>query len=342
MFCVKNVIIVINISKGIKLFQKILLTGFFGEGNLGDEAILKAICENLPKEITPIITSGSKHSFGKDIRRRGILSIIPYLKATYQSPVTLFAGGILQDWSWEGVTFFANRIITAAKIGSTPILFGAGIGPLRSEKAKRLVKKALSFVKIAYVRDKTSYDLYKSLLPNANVELGTDWTWHFPIKKIKGMNESVLGVNLRQWNNTELLRKAALQIDSFHGKKIGLVARKNDEYAIYRTFNTVDLKNIADFSECASMCDNFSHGIAMRYHVALAMLRSGLPTKLVCYDDKVKDLAFSNGLKIDENSISFGYEKATDVFLKRNEQLFSKMKTAFLKILEEKYDIMNQ
>ncbi len=321
--------------------QSILLTGFFGEGNLGDESILKAICENLPEKITPIITSGSKHSFGIDIRRRGI-SIVPYLKSAYQSPVTLFAGGILQDWSWEGVTFFANRIIAAAKMGSTPILFGAGIGPLRSGKARKLVKKALSFVKIAYVRDKTSYDLYKSLLPNANVELGTDWTWHFPIKKIKGMNESVLGVNLRQWNNTELLRKSALQIDSFHGRKIGLVARKNDEYAIYRTFNTVDLRNIADFSECASICDNFSHGIAMRYHVALAMLRSGLPTKLVCYDDKVKDLAYSNGLKIDENNISFGYEKASEEFLTQNKQLFENMKSAFSKFLQKKYDIINQ
>lgn len=319
--------------------QSILLTGFFGEGNLGDEAILKAICQNLPQEITPIITSNFKHNYGIDIKRRGFFSLYPFLKAAYQSPVTLFAGGILQDWSWEGVTFFAYRIIAAAKMGSTPVLFGAGIGPLRSEKARKLVKKALSFVKIAYVRDKTSFDLYKSLLPNANVKLGTDWTWHFPIKKIKGINESILGVNLRQWNNTNLLRKAALQIDSFHGKKIGLVARKNDEYAIYKTFNTVDLREIADFSECATICENFSHGIAMRYHVALAMLRSGLATKLVCYDDKVKDLAISNGIQIDENGISFGYEKASEKFLNSNEQLFAKMRTSFSQLLEEKYDI---
>lgn len=322
--------------------QNILLTGFFGEGNLGDEAILKAICENLPKEITPIITSGSNHNYGIDIKRRGFFSLYPFLKAAYKSPVTIFTGGILQDWSWEGVTFFAYRIIAAAKMGSTPVLFGTGIGPLRSEKAKRLVKKALSFVKIAYVRDKTSYDLYKSLLPNANVKLGTDWTWHFPIKKIKEINKSVLGVNLRQWNKTNLLEKAALQINSFHGKKIGLVARKNDEFAIYKTFNTYDIRNITDFSDCALICENFSQGIAMRYHVALAMLRSGLPTKLVCYDDKVKDLAFSNRIQIDENGISFGYEKASEEFISSNEKLFTKMRTAFSQLLEEKYDIMNQ
>ena len=319
--------------------KSILLTGFFGEGNLGDEAILKAICENLPKEITPIITSGSKHSFGVDIKRRGVFSIFPYLKAAYQSPVTLFTGGILQDWSWEGVTFFAYRIIAAAKMGSVPVLFGAGIGPLRSQRARKLVKKALSFVKVAYLRDQTSYDLYKELLPNANIHLGTDWTWHFPISKTKEINDSVLGVNLRQWANDDLLQKAIEQINSFDGEKIGLLARRGDIKTIKRIDNLSDLKDLNDFSECAQICNNFKFGIAMRYHVALAMLRNGLSTKLVCYDDKVKDLAISTAMKLDENDISLGFNKAPEEFITNNEQLFSKMKDAFFKLLEEKYKL---
>ena len=125
--------------------KNILITGFFGEGNLGDEAILKAICENLPENIVPIITSGSiNHHFGKDIKRRSFFSWLYFLKAAFNSPVTIFTGGILQDWSWEGVTFFAYRILAAAKMGSMPVLYGTGIGPLRSNLAKILVKKALS------------------------------------------------------------------------------------------------------------------------------------------------------------------------------------------------------
>ena len=314
-----------------------MLTGFFGEGNLGDEAILKAICENLPKEITPIITSSSKHSFGVDIKRRGVFSIFPYLKAAYQSPVTLFTGGILQDWSWEGVTFFAYRIITAAKMGSVPVLFGAGIGPLRSQRARKLVKKALSFVKVAYLRDQTSYDLYKELLPNANIHLGTDWTWHFPISKTKEINNSVLGVNLRQWANDELLQKAIEQINSFDGEKIGLLARKGDIKTIKRIDNLSDLKDLNDFSECAQICNNFKFGIAMRYHVALAMLRNGLSTKLVCYDDKVKDLAISTAMKLDENDISLGFNKAPEDFISDNELRFKEMKSSFLELIQSKY-----
>lgn len=320
--------------------QSILLTGFFGEGNLGDEAILKAICENLPKEITPIITSSSKHSFGIDIKRRGIFSVVPYLKAAYQSPVTLFAGGILQDWSWEGVTFFAHRIIAAAKMGSTPVLFGAGIGPLRSEKARKLVKKALTFVKIAYLRDKTSYELYKSLLPNANILLGTDWTWHFPIENNKNFKENILGINLRQWKDSNLLNKAIEQIGSFQGKKIGLSARDGDIETIKRVASIEEIKNIKDFSDCASFCKNLSCGIAMRYHVALAMLRSGLPTKLVSYDEKVKALAYSTEMELDKNAISLGFNKASKSFFDENHFLFTKMKNSFSELLKHKYDIV--
>lgn len=320
--------------------KNILITGFFGEGNLGDEAILKAICENLPENIVPIITTGSiQHNFGKDIKRRGFFSWPYFLKAAFCSPVTIFTGGILQDWSWEGVTFFAYRIIAAAKMGSIPVLYGAGIGPLRSNLAKILVKKALSYVKVAYVRDKTSYDLYKSLLPNANVKLGTDWTWHFPVEKVKEIrkqNDSNLCFNLRPWKyNSKLIDEALKLINCFPSKKVALIARKGDN--LNYVFNLIDIKEVNDFVECAKFCLNFSYGVAMRYHVALAMLRAGLETKLVCYDDKVIDLAESAGLFIKLDEITQGYKKASDEFFTTNEARFQEMKDSFLELISRVY-----
>ena len=309
--------------------KNILITGFFGEGNLGDEAILKAICENLPKDIIPIITSNKKHSYGIAIKRKGLLSLPSFLKAAYNSPITIFTGGILQDWSWEGVTFFAHRIILTAKMGSIPVLFGAGIGPLRSEKARKLVTKALRFVKIAYVRDKSSYDLYKSLLPNADVRLGTDWTWHFPIDKIKTNSNQALGINLRQWKDKSLLNKAIEIINNLNHKKIGLLARKGDIKEFERVANLQNIKNPTDFTGFANECKKLTCGIAMRYHAALAMVRSGLPTKLICYDDKVKNLAESIGMSVD-NGITEGFYVAPDEFFSNNELLYKKMRESFL------------
>ena len=320
--------------------KSILLTGFFGEGNLGDESILKAICDNLPSNITPIITSGSKQDFGISIRRRGIFSWPSFFKAAYNSPITVFTGGILQDWSWEGVTFFAYRIIAAAKMGSTPVLFGAGLGPLRSDKAKKLVKKALSFVKIAYVRDKTSYDLYKNLLPNANVKLGTDWTWHFTIEKQNKPDSNRLAVNLREWKDNSLLNNALEEINTFEGSKIGLAARKGDIKLLQTIPNISKTLCPNSFLDFSKICNNCSYGIAMRYHAALAMLRAGLPVKLVCYDDKVKDLAVSTEMVLNKNCISLDFNTPPCDFFTKNEELYLEMKKSFLEVIKQKYDII--
>ncbi len=310
--------------------NNILLVGFYGEGNLGDEAILRAICQNLPKNVKPIITSGVKQHFGVSIRRRGLLSWLSFLMAASKSPITVFSGGILQDWSWEGVTFFANRIIAAAKMGSKPVLFGAGIGPIRSERARRLVKKALSFVKLAYVRDKSSYELYKSLLPEANVHLGTDWTWHFNIARNECAKEHKLAVNLRQWGDRQLLAGAFDAVKAFDGEKAGLAARKGDIGLIEEAINSSGVACPGSFEAYAEACKDCSHGVAMRYHAALAMLRAGLATKLICYDDKVKDLAISAGMVLNKNGISSNFNAPSCDFFITNDKLYQNMKKDFL------------
>lgn len=319
--------------------MNILLTGFYGEGNLGDEAILRAICENLPSEITPIITSGTKQSFGKSIKRRGLFSWPSFLKAAASSPITVFSGGILQDWSWEGVSFFALRIIAAAKMGSQPVLYGAGIGPLRSEKARNLTKKALSLVRQAYVRDKTSLELYKELLPNANVKLGTDWTWHFPINKTNKKSEhNTLGINLRQWLDSDLLQSTIKEIKDFDGSKKGLAARSGDIKLISEISDPNSVVCPGSFEEFATSCNGLTHGIAMRYHAALAMLRCGIPTKLVCYDNKVKDLARQLGMELNESGISLNFNAPSSDFFTNNEKLYSEMKISFQNLLKCNYE----
>lgn len=310
--------------------KNILLVGFYGEGNLGDEAILQAICENLPDLVTPIITSGSKQPYGKSIIRRGLISWPSFLLASRKCPITVFSGGILQDWSWEGVTFFAHRIIASAKMGSMPVLFGAGIGPLRSEKARRLAKRALSFVKVAYVRDQYSYNLYKSLLPNANVHLGTDWTWQYKITSRSLPSNSKMMVNLRQWGNKNLLNKVLEITSDFNGIKTGVSARKGDTNLIKEICGISEVVCPNGFVEFANCCQNAEYGIAMRYHVALAMLRAGIKTKLICYDEKVKCLAESLKLEVDENGISKQFKAPPWDFFVNNEELFKKMRNSFI------------
>ncbi|HAE40234.1 MAG TPA: hypothetical protein DCG57_16610, partial [Candidatus Riflebacteria bacterium] len=148
--------------------MKILLCGFFGEGNLGDETILQAIRQQLPDSCSLTITSGRLSSIGgQSIGRRGILAWPAFIQALLENDAAIFSGGILQDWSFEGVTFFALRMIAASMLRCEPALWGAGIGPLRSPGGKKLASRALKRVNSAWLRDDASNRLYQELTGNA-------------------------------------------------------------------------------------------------------------------------------------------------------------------------------
>jgi polysaccharide pyruvyl transferase WcaK-like protein len=309
--------------------MKILLCGFFGEGNLGDETILGAIREQLPDNCSLTVTSGRHMLYGGlAIRRRGLLAWPAFLQAAFENRVAIFSGGLLQDWSFEGVTFFALRMIAASTLRCEPALWGAGIGPLRSPGSKKLAARALKRVKTAWLRDSKSLQLFNELTGTPAAD-GTDWSWHFPVTASPERENAPMAINLRQWNNEDWRNQVAHQLRHSQRQIVGLAARRSDIDAIRELAPTASIMHPATFSEFAESCRNFSLGLAMRYHAALAMLRAGLPVKLTAYDDKVSELArAAEVLTIAQNQIS-GFKTASPQFISCQQQKFTVMQNAF-------------
>ncbi len=304
--------------------MNILLTGFYGEGNLGDETILRAIILNLPPFVSPIITSGktkpalSDDRFPRYIRRRGVFSWSPFLCNALKSKKAIFSGGILQDWSADGVLFFASRIFAAAALKCAPSLWGAGIGPLRSKAARSIAAKALKYTEKVWLRDEASATLYKDLI-NRTPEIGTDWSWHFnsPTKP-QTIIDGLTAINLRPWKHN-ISELEALKTTQFaqNTKFLGMPARKEDIKAIKALFPTAEIIQPATFEDYMTQCAVAENGIAMRYHAALAMLRAGTNLKLVPYDTKVEEL--KKAIVNKQNYIA------------TNEKRFEQMREAFKK-----------
>jgi len=309
--------------------MKILLCGFFGEGNLGDETILAAIREQLPDSHSLTVTSGRQMLYGGlAIRRRGLLSWPAFLQAAFENNLAIFSGGLLQDWSFEGVTFFALRMIAASTLRCEPALWGAGIGPLRSPGSKKLAARALKRVKTAWLRDNASLQLFNELTGTPAAD-GTDWSWNFPVTASPERENSPLAINLRQWNSDEWRDQVAHQLRHSQRQIVGMAARRSDMDVIRELAPTASIMHPATFSEFAGSCRNFSLGLAMRYHAALAMLRAGLPVKLVAYDDKVAELArLAKVPTIAENQIS-GFKTADPSFISCQQQKFTTMQSVF-------------
>ncbi|PKP54929.1 polysaccharide pyruvyl transferase CsaB, partial [Candidatus Atribacteria bacterium HGW-Atribacteria-1] len=132
--------------KKSKTMAKIMISGYYGFNNTGDEAILKSMVgafkEKIPQiKITvlshnPLQTSRTYQV--KAINRLHLISIICCLRN-----VNLFisgGGGLLQDSTGKGWSIlYYLGLILAAKIVKAPVMiYAQGIGPVNKQINKKL------------------------------------------------------------------------------------------------------------------------------------------------------------------------------------------------------------
>jgi N-acetylglucosaminyldiphosphoundecaprenol N-acetyl-beta-D-mannosaminyltransferase len=140
--------------------MKLLLVGYFGSGNIGDEAILSALVSAIKHDhpsakITVLSEDPAETSsiYGVDsIRKFSFLRIINEVR---NSDALIFGGGgLLQDsTSAKSLYYYLFLIFLAKFFGRKVILLGQGIGPVRK---RSLLKRALANADLVAVRDEKS------------------------------------------------------------------------------------------------------------------------------------------------------------------------------------------
>ncbi|MBF0500288.1 MAG: polysaccharide pyruvyl transferase family protein [Candidatus Riflebacteria bacterium] len=281
--------------------MKTLLVGFFGEGNLGDEAMLSGICRVAPDTSHFVVTSGSHPLPVKipTIKRRGLNGWLDFLRVLPKTRRMVLLGGILQDWSIEGVTFYALRIMAARCLNIEISLWGAGLGPLRRMSARSFAGRALKKVDSAWLRDLDSQRLFLELT-GRSAHLGADWSWAIPApSRGKPDNSDSIGINLRPWFHEGWKNSAEERFRNLADRQraVAIAARSEDLRLLKSSFPGIDLRSPADFTELLECCSTLSEGWAMRYHVVLAMLRTGIPVVPLPYDEKVRSLCREAGIE---------------------------------------------
>lgn len=147
--------------------KNILISGYYGFDNAGDEAILSALCqlfEDYPVRIH-VLTAGSEHQLPGcrfvSIQRTHLPAIIKALKTC-----DLFisgGGGLFQDVTGLGsVPYYGGLLKIAQSMGVPTMVFGQGIGPLRYGINRWLLKQAFRKVQAISVRDEESYEFLQA------------------------------------------------------------------------------------------------------------------------------------------------------------------------------------
>ena len=166
---------------------QVLLCGYYGEHNLGDDALLAVLLDQIPSPWMSRVTAhdseavqGLHHCNGvRAVQRRS-------LKATAQALIhsdalVLGGGSLLQDSTSFKSLIYYICLLALARLRSIPvILWGQGLGPLNRWTSRLLVRLILPGVRAIGWRDPASKRLADQWHVSVPTLVAADPVWSFP------------------------------------------------------------------------------------------------------------------------------------------------------------------
>lgn len=292
---------------------RVLLCGYYGEHNLGDDALLEVLLSQLPPGCQATVTAYDadlvRERFGVQTVQRRSLPLV--LKALRRCDALVLGGGsLLQDSTSFGSLLYYAALIAAARLeGKLVLLWGQGLGPLRRRRSRLLVGRLLRLATAMSWRDSESAALAKRLGREGPV--GSDPVWALPAQPWRGSG----GPLVLCFRPTGQLRGSAwrpylLALDQ--------VARDHDREVIWLPFHATQDRGLLEQlrqqqllpaglaarsrevlaerpSEAMAMASGAGLVVAMRLHGLILAALAGAPCAALSYDPKVAAAAAALG-----------------------------------------------
>lgn len=160
--------------------MQVLISGYYGFGNLGDEALLEVIVERLRRdypstsiEVLSATPQRTAETYRVDATPRWDWRAVR--TAVGRADIVLSGGGgLLQsETSLRSLVYYAAILREAIRTGRKAMIFAQSIGPL-DFWGRWVVRGFCKGVDRATVRDEQSLRLLERLLPNAPIERTAD------------------------------------------------------------------------------------------------------------------------------------------------------------------------
>ena len=151
---------------------KVGITGSYGGLNLGDEAILRSIIEQLRRDVPGVEISVFSRNADDTKRRHKVERAVPVRKLSRAEVVAEVEGLDLLLFGGGGIIYDADaraylREVEVAKEHGVPVmLFAVGAGPLVEPAVQQAVRETLEGVAAITVREKTVISASGSSAPS--------------------------------------------------------------------------------------------------------------------------------------------------------------------------------
>lgn len=298
--------------------SRVVMSGYYGFNNAGDESILYSIIETLRKidpdlEITVLSHDPEKTAKRYHVQAVNRWRILEIIKALRKSDLLLSGGGsLLQDVSSaNSPLYYLGIMLLSLLMGKPYMIYAQGIGPLNISRNRKLTAWLANHARTITVRDEgskkelESYGVKKPIVVTADPVLGLkgeDISRELGQKILERNNvkveeeERLLGVFIRSWQGNDFLPELAQACDilSKEGWKIVFVPMHfpedivvAKETAKLMTEEAVVLKEKYSPQGIISLIKHFKLLIGMRLHSLIGGAVAGVPVVGLSYDPKV-------------------------------------------------------
>ncbi|MGB3368660.1 MAG: polysaccharide pyruvyl transferase CsaB [Acidaminobacteraceae bacterium] len=184
--------------------SKFMISGFYGAGNVGDEAILEAMLTRITnnhKDAECFVISKNQRATKSDhnVETIGRNDFSGFFKHLLSTDVLISGGGsLLQDvTSKKSLAYYIGIIFSGVVFRKKIMLYSHGIGPINSKKYRKLVGFLLNRVDYITVREeKSKIDLIAMKVKSEKIYVTADPVINFDLANIDSRDTIIDMFNL--------------------------------------------------------------------------------------------------------------------------------------------------
>ena len=297
--------------------SKIVISGYYGFANAGDEAMLTAIVKSLRKaeeSVDLTVISGNPQNTSTKHLVNSIHRFAPckIYSALAGCDLLLSGGGsLLQDvTSKKSLLYYLAVILLGKMMNKKVMLYAHGIGPIRSNVLRKITKMVCNKVDLITVRDTDSLDELRRLgVTDTKIKLTADAVLTLAqADKVQGFkllqnfnlskDKPIVAISVRNWGSDDKylqeMAKAADMLSKENAVQIALLPLQYPADVVackklqqFMKAEAVILDTAFDTEQFLAIMGCFDLLIGMRLHALVFAAVMGTPFIALSYDPKI-------------------------------------------------------